>query len=112
MDLFGVVRRLHNTDGNSSTHASQWYEQSLLDASTDHAICLFNLPIRLGVCDRGVVEFDSLVCAEVFEIFCSEVRNIDGDDTVGTPNLNMIDLMKLTPVDAVELVIEQLQSIW
>ena len=35
------------------------------------------------MCDRGMVEFDSLVRAEVFELFCGEVRAVVGDDAVG-----------------------------
>ena len=49
------------------------------------------------MCDRGIVELDPLVRVEIFELLCGEVRAVVGDDAM--------DLMKLTVVEAVELVI-------
>ena len=35
------------------------------------------------MCDRGMVEFDSLVRAEVFELFYGKVHAVVGNDVVG-----------------------------
>ena len=82
VDLLGVVRRLHKTEGSSSTQAPA---ARLSGAKRRFLMRLHTRPFAFSTCplDCGcATKPDALILAEVLELFGGEICSAVGDDAV------------------------------
>jgi hypothetical protein len=66
-------------------HAFEGSNESLLQAGTNKHICLFELPIGLGMRHKCVLDQDAKLHGEFLKLARGEVSAIVGDDAIGHP---------------------------
>ena len=81
VNRFGIVRRLHRTDGSSSTQAPFDF-LSFFDPVADEPIDFLHLTVGLRMGDRGEAELDAEAVAEHVKFSRGEVAAVVRDDAV------------------------------